>query len=41
MERRVMGLIGGLEVDGGNWEMKEVCCEVVGRMKRMWEVEAE
>jgi WD40 repeat protein len=38
MERRVRGLMGGLEVWEGDWEMKEVCCEIVGRMKRLWEV---
>jgi WD40 repeat protein len=37
-ERRVRGLLGGLEVDEGDWERKEVCCGVVGRMKRLWEV---
>jgi WD40 repeat protein len=41
MERRLMGLMGGLEVDGGDWESKEVCREIGGRMKRLWEVEAE
>jgi WD40 repeat protein len=41
MERRVMGLMGGLEVLEGDWGMREVCCEIVGRMKRLWEVEAE
>jgi WD40 repeat protein len=41
MERRVRGLMGGLEVGVEDWEMKEVCCEIVGRMKRLWEVEAE
>jgi WD40 repeat protein len=40
-ERRVRGLMGGLEVWEVDWEMREVCCEVVGRMKRLWEVEAE
>ena len=39
MERRVRELMGGLEVHVEDWEMKEVCCEVVGRMKRLWEVE--
>ncbi len=38
-ERRVKGLLGGLEVLEGDWEMKEVCCEVVRRMMRLWEVE--
>jgi hypothetical protein len=37
-ERRVLGLMGGVEV---GVEMTEVCHEVVRRMKRMWEVEAE
>jgi WD40 repeat protein len=41
MERRVRGLMGGLEVHAEDWEMKEVCFEIVGRMKRLWEVEAE
>jgi WD40 repeat protein len=40
-ERRVKGLMGGLEVLEGDWGMREVCCEIVGRMKRLWEVEAE
>jgi WD40 repeat protein len=40
-ERRVRGLMGGLEgleVLEGGWEMREVCREMVGRMKRLWEV---
>jgi WD40 repeat protein len=37
-ERRVRGLMGGLEVLEGEWETREVCCEVVARMKRLWEV---
>jgi WD40 repeat protein len=41
MERRVRGLMGGVEVGVEDWEMKEVCREIVGRMKRLWEVEAE
>jgi WD40 repeat protein len=40
-ERRVRVLMGGVEVHAEDWEMKEVCCEIVGRMKRLWEVEAE
>ncbi len=40
-ERRVMGLMGGLEVLEGDWGMREVCREIVRRMKRLWEVEAE
>jgi WD40 repeat protein len=40
-ERRVRGLVGGLEVHVEDWEMKEVCCEIVERMKRLWEVEEE
>jgi WD40 repeat protein len=39
MERRVRGLVGGWEVLEGDWEIKEVCCEIVARMKRLWEVE--
>jgi WD40 repeat protein len=39
MERRVRGLMGGVEVHVEDWEMKEVCFEIVGRMKRLWEVE--
>jgi hypothetical protein len=38
-ERRVMGLLDGLVVGAEDWEVKEVCCEIVGRMKRLWEVE--
>jgi WD40 repeat protein len=38
-ERRVRAWVGGFEVDGRDWEMSEVCCEIVGRMKRLWEVE--
>ncbi len=38
-EGRVRGLMGGLEVSRGDWEMREVCREIVGRMKRLWEVE--
>jgi WD40 repeat protein len=41
MERKIRGLMGGLGVGVEDWEMREVCCEVVGRMKRLWEVEAE
>jgi WD40 repeat protein len=41
MERRVRGLIGGADVHAEDWEMKEVCCEILRRMKRLWEVEAE
>jgi hypothetical protein len=32
---------GRVEVHVEDWEMKEVCCEIVGRMKRLWEVERE
>jgi WD40 repeat protein len=38
-ERRVRGMMEGLEVLEDDWEMREVCCEIVGRMKRLWEVE--
>jgi WD40 repeat protein len=38
MERRLRGLMGGVEVSEGDWGMKEVCCEIVARMKRLWEV---
>ncbi len=41
MERKARGLMGGVDVHVEDWEMKEVCCEIVGRMKRLWEVEAE
>jgi hypothetical protein len=40
-ERGVRGLVAGLVVDAGDWEMREVCGEVVGRMMRLWEVEAD
>ncbi len=40
-ERRVMGLMAGVEVLEEDWEMREVCREIVGRMKRLWEVERE
>ncbi len=38
-ERRARALVGGLEVGVEDWEIKEVCCEVVRRMMRLWEVE--
>jgi WD40 repeat protein len=38
-EKRVRGLMGGLQVGEGDWEMREVCWEVATRMKRWWEVE--
>jgi WD40 repeat protein len=41
MERRVRGLMGGVEVHAEDWEMKEVCFGILARMKRLWEVEAE
>jgi WD40 repeat protein len=41
MERRVRGLMGGLEVGVDDLETKEVCCEIVWRMKRLWEVDGE
>jgi hypothetical protein len=40
-ERRVRGMMSGVEVREGDREMGEVCCEIVGRMKRMWEVDGD
>ena len=33
--------LGGLVGSEEDWGVREVCREVVGRMKRMWEIEAE
>jgi WD40 repeat protein len=41
MERRLRGLMDGVGVHADNWEVREVCCVVVRRMKRLWEVEAD
>jgi WD40 repeat protein len=38
-ERRVRALMSGMEVGVEDWEMREVCLEIVEAMKRLWRVE--